>query len=193
MRSKDDNDASKILKSLAILDTFTDDPDECDNANAITHFAGVVREDEGWGNGIGANSFLANEQLVYKLPPSTSDGMTWSFNLAPTLAHELAHNYGRDHVDCPVGTPEGIAGYPYGTCDIANDQRQTHWGFNTLALFKGDLLDVPIWPVRAGDLMSYAHLLKPQNRAGPVITPGKRCSMPSMRRLPRHSMAALND
>ncbi|MBI5567606.1 MAG: hypothetical protein HY870_22095 [Chloroflexi bacterium] len=162
MRSADDNDASKILKSLAVLDTFTDDPDECDNANAITHFVGVVREDEGWGNGIGANGFLANEQLVYKLPASTPDGMTWTAGLAPTLAHELAHNYGRDHVDCPVGNPADIDGvYPYPTCDLDNNQRQAHWGFNTLSLFNGDDVTVPITPTGAGDLLSYAHRLNP--------------------------------
>jgi hypothetical protein len=160
MRSKDDNDASKILKSLAILDTFTDDPDECDNANAITHFVGVVRQDEGWGNGLGANSFLANEQLVYKLPDSTPAGMTWTASRAPTLAHELAHNYGRDHVDCPAGNPEGVdGGYPYPSCDVDNDLRTAHWGFNTLSLFSGIDAEVPIAPTQAGDLMSYSHLL----------------------------------
>ncbi len=65
-----------------------------------------------------------------------------------TFAHELGHNYDRDHVDCPVGDPEGIdSAYPYPTCQFGI--LGEHMGYDPISrtFFRAD---------QAGDLMSYS-------------------------------------
>lgn len=69
-------------------------------------------------------------------------GVTW--------AHELGHNYDRDHVNYPAGDPPPPIdwGYPYPTSQFGNTNE--HMGYDPLSrrFFRGDA---------AGDLMSYAH------------------------------------
>jgi hypothetical protein len=67
-----------------------------------------------------------------------------------TFAHEIGHNYGRDHVNCPAGEPEGIdSHYPYPACNFGNTN--VHMGYDPISrqFFRWN---------DAGDLMSYAHL-----------------------------------
>lgn len=65
-----------------------------------------------------------------------------------TLAHELAHNMNRRHVDCPAGTPDNTDNnYPYG-CDITGTV-VAYQGFDPLSR-----MFVP--GTGTGDLMSYA-------------------------------------
>ena len=70
---------------------------------------------------------------------------------AVTLAHELAHNLGRRHVDC--GDPdEPDADYPYPPCQIddTNNPASRYQGFSP---FTQSVID----PMTTSDLMSYGH------------------------------------
>ena len=67
-------------------------------------------------------------------------GITW--------AHEMGHNFDRDHVNCPDGEPANIdPGYPYPACQFGDTD--VHIGYDPLTreFFKWD---------DAGDLMSYS-------------------------------------
>jgi hypothetical protein len=90
----------------------------------------------------------------------------------PNLAHELAHNAGREHVRCRCITNDLDPNYPYCTppgqctctdpngvcledapdicCQIADDNdARSHWGYDGLS---GDVID----PLNSPDFMSYA-------------------------------------
>lgn len=70
-----------------------------------------------------------------------------------TLAHEIGHTYGRGHVNCPEGVPDGVDGsYPYPPCRISNPGANEYIGFD-----KGFRTRPSLLPEATGDLMSYAH------------------------------------
>lgn len=150
-----EEDSGKMLTSLWWRDQLSDDPDECDDANARTHYIGIVDPNESGNNGSGR---LGGDQLWIRLPPPdfSSD---WQTDRAPTLAHELGHNYDRRHIDCPPGDPDDVGGYDYPVCQIDHDDTLgRHYGFtfnNTTGKFE------VILPTTVGDLMSYAHRLDP--------------------------------
>lgn len=147
------DDSGKILNSLWMRDQLSDDPDECDDARARTHYVGIVDPGESGNNGSGR---LGGDQLWFRLPP-TDFSADWKTDRAITLAHELGHNYGRRHVDCPPGDPDDTGAFPYPTCQIDHDDGEArHWGFtyNT-----GTARYETIPPTTVGDLMSYAHRL----------------------------------
>jgi hypothetical protein len=64
------------------------------------------------------------------------------------LAHELSHNYGRLHVDCPAGVPYPDHAYPFDSCMIGEGTRDGFYGFNGTTV-------TPVSPQSAGDLMAY--------------------------------------
>ncbi|HRW11302.1 MAG TPA: hypothetical protein P5121_39660, partial [Caldilineaceae bacterium] len=154
---------TRVFTSLVERDLFSDDPDACDDAGARTHYVGIISPETnttnssgGTGNGAGR---LDYDQMWVKLPPQTIDPSNLTATRIATYAHELGHNYNREHVDC--GSPnadEGLDnGYPYDKCML--DQRDqsaftTYFGFDTWT-------QQPIAPNTAGDLMSYAQNLSP--------------------------------
>lgn len=143
------SDSDKVMASLWARDQFSDDPDRCDDARARTHYVGVVHADAGGNNGTGR---LGGDQLWFRLPPDNLSA-DWKTDRAVTLAHELAHNYGRRHVNC--GNPDDVGAYPYGPCDLDfDDGAERHYGL-TYRTF-GSRFEA-IAPMSAGDLMSYAH------------------------------------
>ncbi len=150
-----EDDSWKMIMSLWWRDQLSDDPDECDDANSRTHYIGIVDPNESGNNGSGR---LGGDQLWIRLPP-TDFSKDWRTDRAPTLAHELGHNYGRRHVNCPEGDPDDVGGYDYPVCQIDHDDTLgRHYGFtfdNTTGKFE------VILPTTVGDLMSYAHKLNP--------------------------------
>lgn len=65
------------------------------------------------------------------------------------LAHEMAHNYGRLHVNC--GGPDNPdPNYPFNPCTIGSSDPTAFWGLDPLSLSI-------INPTNSGDLMSYAN------------------------------------
>ncbi|MDW8403529.1 Ig-like domain-containing protein [Chloroflexus sp.] len=70
-----------------------------------------------------------------------------------TLAHEIGHYYGRGHINCPPGGPDGVdGGYPYPLCQLDNTGLNEHIGLDARRFDRSLLL-----PESTGDLLSYAH------------------------------------
>jgi predicted outer membrane repeat protein len=150
-------DYVKVLTSLSVRSAFSDEPSECVDAGALTHYVGMVHRDAPTGDRMGMGIYFFPVSWV-KLPDLIDDpGLpTWNQPRAgTTLAHEMAHNHYRKHVNC--NDPDNIdRQYPYtdtdGTaCNIDNRDPflpTTHFGFDTRGR-------VPIAPGDAGDLMSY--------------------------------------
>lgn len=139
-------DVDFILFKLWLRNTFGDDPDECDDMNAATHRAAL---------------FISFAGQAVNGQASAQDTLVAQLNLggtginnpigAITFAHELGHNYDREHVNCPMGDPDDPdPGYPYG-CNISSGP-MSHLGFHPLR-------QTMILDSDAGDLMSYAHRL----------------------------------
>ncbi len=82
-------------------------------------------------NRVGGQAFLGSHNVSWVLfPPDNQFGshyFDWP-EAGTVLAHELGHNLGRQHVDCPVGQPENTdPHYPYPTDQIGTIG--THYGF----------------------------------------------------------------
>lgn len=146
------DDSGKVLTSLNTRDFFSDDPDECDDANATTYYIGMI--DDAVNTNISSGTVLGasyiNDNVVWmKFPPASPTSSTSSVwpDAGTTLAHELGHSVGRHHVNC--GGPDGIdTSYPYPTNQIDNVGAANHYGFD--AKFR-----IPFAPVAVRDLMSY--------------------------------------
>jgi hypothetical protein len=68
-----------------------------------------------------------------------------------TAAHELGHNLGRYHVDCPPGRVPLTRPYPYPKCQLSPGGRTDYYGFDT------DRRNVNVRNPRThGDIMSYS-------------------------------------
>ena len=75
-----------------------------------------------------------------------------------TLAHEIGHAYGRGHVNCPPGGPDGVdSGYPHPSCQIDTSGPNEHLGFDRGFPFSPGRTPSLLLPETTGDLMSYAH------------------------------------
>ena len=155
-----------ILKSLWLRDAFSDDPDRCDDAGALTHYVGLVHSATNTSTGTGTNLGLGynpGAQLYVKLiDPATlnAPSLFWKTQAFDTLAHELSHNYGRQHVNCG-GAANNDGGYPYrdtsGTNCVLDDAKrgsttlqpyQRYYGFDTQS-------QTPIDPGTTADYMAY--------------------------------------
>jgi hypothetical protein len=146
------DDGWKVITSLIARDAFTDNPNECDSANARTHYVGMVSPDTETGNQTGYANFVFPASYV-KMDYTPVTPAFASPDAGATMAQELSHNYNGAfgdrwlHVDC--GSPEGInPNYPYPTDQIANLGIDSHWGFDRLSL---SLIE----PDDARDYMSY--------------------------------------
>ncbi|MBC8160988.1 MAG: IPT/TIG domain-containing protein [Roseiflexaceae bacterium] len=163
-------EGENILNALGTREDFTDDPDRCDDVNAITHYVGLVAAETNTSNDEGENYGLGRRpgsSLYVKLINGATLNATpqfWQVQRFNTLAHELSHNYGRQHVDC--GKPKNIdGGYPYRSssdergpnCVLDDGQRggpfpipayNRYYGFDTQSM-------TPIDPGTTADYMSY--------------------------------------
>ncbi|MFN2108259.1 MAG: hypothetical protein ACK2UI_01235, partial [Anaerolineae bacterium] len=146
------DDTWKVLLSLNTRDFFSNDPDSCDNANARTHYIGMVHPDtdtsEGGGWVLGTANMNDNVAWVkfepHSFVPSADPALP---DAGATLAHEMGHNLGRKHVDC--GNPDGIdTNYPYPTDQIADVGQASYYGFDGRT-------QTVIAPDGAVDIMSY--------------------------------------
>ncbi len=153
------DDEHKMIGALVTRDVFTDDPDVCDDANAETHYVGMVHPDAFTGAFLGYANYEFNASWVkMETDPALSNNVRFEVPRGgSTLAQELAHNYQGVaagpawflHVDC--GNPEDTnPGYPYPTDQIGNVGALSHWGFDRLNL-------LPIAPDAAVDFMSYCN------------------------------------
>jgi hypothetical protein len=146
---------TRMLISLTERDMFSDDPDACDNAGATTHYIGIVSPSTPTGNadpnvGTNGSGRVGYNQAWVKLPPDEVTLNDWQGIRAGTLAHEMAHNNNRQHVNCG-GPDDPDANYPYDPCTLDDGRfgvNATHYGFN-LTTF------TPLEPATTQDLMTY--------------------------------------
>ena len=146
-------DKDKILTSLWFRDQFSDDPDSCDDANATTHYVGLVHPSTST-DGLNGSGMKPGDQLLTKMPPLDAIPLDWqSSTRVSTFPHELGHNYNRSHVDCG-GPANPDNNYPYTNpdrCRIddgAQTAASTHFGFDIAA-------KQPIAPNVPRDLLAY--------------------------------------
>ena len=89
---------------------------------------------------------LGNLTLISHMATGTGSVPYNSAKGGVTLAHEIAHNWGRNHVNCPLGEPDDPdSGYPYG-CTLAG--ATPYLGFDPISRSL-------IHSAGTGDLMSY--------------------------------------
>ncbi|MBI1295059.1 hypothetical protein GC175_08885 [bacterium] len=142
-------DADKVIVSLWGRALLSFNPDVCDDIGAPVHHMGLVHPNANTGNMLGYASTVSKQAWV-KLPPHTPNPLanTWdAMGEGSVMAQELAHNYGRKHVDC--GSPDDIdTSYPYPPCQIANVGANSYYGFDTVTR-------QPIRPDQTADFMSY--------------------------------------
>ena len=142
-------DRDKVIVSLWTRQQLSFKPDACNDAGAPLHFMGMVHPDAENGGASGYASLISNQSWV-QLPPHSPNPAPnrWDQLYAGgVMSQELAHNYGRKHIDC--GGPEDIdANYPYPPCQISNVGQAGYYGFDTATR-------TPIAPDAAADFMSY--------------------------------------
>ncbi len=142
-------DRDKVIVSLWTRAQLTFNPDSCDDIGAPVHFMGMVHPEANNGGASGYASLHSNQSWV-QLPDHTPNPIPpgWN-NVRPgrVMAQELAHNYGRKHIDC--GDPDDVDGsYPYPPCQISDTGSDKYYGFDTRTL-------TPIRPDQASDFMTY--------------------------------------
>ncbi|MBN1657610.1 MAG: hypothetical protein JXA93_04370 [Anaerolineae bacterium] len=144
------DDGSWVLSRLWWYNLWTDDPSECNNDS---HYYGMVHPSETSWYGLGYRP--GDEAMgVMHVDPAILGGTAPDWFIPAgghILSHELGHNRGRRHVDCPPGGPDNIdPGYPYNTCDIAPNSPEGYYGF-----YLPEQAIIP--PTSAADLMTYSH------------------------------------
>ncbi len=158
--TSNNDDSWRALVTLNAHDIFDSNRSQCNNARAYTHRVGMVPWEispPAW-NGIAARWALLFRAFTGDYYFDVPGFPTYPQNSGiggVTLAHEIGHNYGRDHVNCPVGEPAGTDDhYPYPTCQIDFTGSSSHIGRDPIS---GLLL----LPDQTGDLMSYAQNIRP--------------------------------
>ncbi|MCB0111794.1 MAG: hypothetical protein KDE53_37980, partial [Caldilineaceae bacterium] len=154
------DDDWKIMASLWTRDLFSDDPDSCDAAGAVTHYVGLIHPST-FTDGLNGKGSRPGAQLMIHMPALSSIPLNWRTfspgeprsDRAASFPHELGHNYNRKHIAC--GDPaDPDNGYPYTNPDRCRlddgvlTAASTHyaWDVNRLQ---------PTAPNAATDLMSY--------------------------------------
>jgi len=113
------------------------------------HYVGLVHEDEDLATTTGI-AFRPGRAALVKMQSSLKA-------TARTLAHELGHNMGLRHVNCPPGGPSNPdPNWPYPSCWLGHGTNRGSFGLDTRPYFTRPGLEV-LDPKRTGDIMSYAH------------------------------------
>ncbi|MBW7881305.1 MAG: IPT/TIG domain-containing protein [Caldilineaceae bacterium] len=143
-------DRDKVIVSLWGRALLSFNPDACDDIGAPVHFMGMVHPDAKNGGVAGYASTVSKQSWV-QLPEHNPNPVPAGWDRireGSVMAQELAHNYGRKHINC--GNPDNVDNsYPYPPCQIANTGPASHYGFDTTTL-------QPIRPDQTADFMSYA-------------------------------------
>jgi hypothetical protein len=143
-------DRDEVIVNLWVRAQLSANPSACNNAGAPVHFMGMVHPNANNGGALGYASTISNQSWV-QLPPRTPNlnNAAWNaMNEGSVMAQEIAHNYGRRHINC--GGPDNIdTAYPYPPCQIANVGANSYYGFDPVSLR-------PIAPNAASDFMTYS-------------------------------------
>ena len=144
-------DRDKVIASLWKQALLSFNPDVCDDSGAPVHFMGLVHPSANNGGLAGYASTVSNQSWV-QLPAHTPNPAAsgWAnVREGSVMAQELAHNYGRKHVDCGNNPDDTDPNYPYPVCQLDNIGAANYYGFDVRTL-------TPIRPDAAADFMSYA-------------------------------------
>lgn len=143
-------DRDKVITSLWTRSQLSFNPDACDDIGAPVHFMGMVHPNANNGGASGYASTVSKQSWV-QLPDHTPNPVAPGWNMlreGSVMAQELAHNFGRKHVDC--NNPDNVDNnYPYPPCQIANTGATSYYGFDVTT-------QQPIRPDQTADFMSYA-------------------------------------
>jgi hypothetical protein len=149
------NPGGNILNALWWKDTLNPNPPGCNEANARTLHLALVHPDTDSPQ-IGGKANIGMGQLLIVADPTMGTGVWSSPAGGDTLAHEIGHNYGRKHVNCPTSGDDSPddpdPDYPYNTCDFTDG---THYGLNTFLWPEENIGPVVLAPGQAVDMMSY--------------------------------------
>lgn len=143
-------DTSWALTLLSVAQTLSHDPEGCPD----THWAGMFPSAE---NGFNGQGEAPGNTLILRMGaenPTSWTGPRGGF----ALAHELSHNYGRNHINTPTNCTSQVPLSPYdsyigspctlgGSTDLKDPATPIGYDYRTGTL---------ILPTMAGDLMSYA-------------------------------------
>lgn len=144
-------DRDKVILSLWARALLSFNPQACDNQGAPVHFMGMVHPEANNGGASGYASTISNQSWV-QLPDHTPNPVPPGWNMlreGSVMAQELAHNYGRKHINC--GNPSDVdTNYPYPPCQIANTGAESYYGFDVTTR-------QPIRPDQTADFMTYAN------------------------------------
>ncbi len=142
-------DRDKVIISLWTRAQLSFNPDVCDDRGAPVHFMGMVHPQANNGGAAGYASTISKQSWV-QLPPQAPNPAPTAWDqlfAGGVMAQELAHNFGRKHVDC--GNPDDPDnGYPYPPCQISDAGADQYYGFDVAN-------QTPIAPTAAADFMSY--------------------------------------
>ena len=137
-------DTWQLFTDIGFRDLFTNTPSGCDN----THWVGMVSPSTETGTTTGTGMTAVFDYAWVKFSNDlAAPGDPFAPQSGETLAHEIGHNQGRQHVDCG-GPDDPDPNYPYPTDQIDNVGNSNHYGFDVRSL-------VPIPPNGAKDFMSY--------------------------------------
>jgi len=145
-----EDDGWMINHTLWWRDRLSDDPDECDDVGARTHFIGMLMPD---GHGENGLAHVGYDQMWFTLRLGNMQGLTtngYEINKpwgGANLAHELGHNYWQKHPGC--GTEDENPGFDYDECWFSDDNSLAYYGYDPIT-------EAVIKPsADVGDLMSY--------------------------------------
>lgn len=158
-------DKRKIILSLILRAHWTDDPDECEDRKARTHYVGMVSPDtnEGVREGAGDYAFAAAYVKMRADPAASKNVPFFTPRGGADMAHELSHNYNGIpplpiiherwlHAPCPPPPREPKPtnnNYPFdAAAGIGPIGLDTYWGFDPITR-------AIIAPDAARDYMSY--------------------------------------
>jgi uncharacterized repeat protein (TIGR01451 family) len=152
------DDKNWVITKLVLRAYLTDDPDECEAANARTHYVGMVHPDTNTGGQHGYASYVWAASYV-KMGTEAGPPNNQPFYIpraGTVMAQELSHNYNGIpvpiisdrwlHVNC--GNPPDFTDYHHPFDQIGEDGPREHWGFDPIS-------QTVIRPTDAADYMAY--------------------------------------
>jgi hypothetical protein len=135
------NGQDAALDTVESVAEQTADPTGCPD----THWIGMIHPGTTNFNGLG---FTPGRSVIVRMETNANGRQAFNAPLGGrTMAHELGHNYGRNHINCNNPANPDM-NYPYDPCTIGSNTPNAWVGFDSIS-------QMPIAPGTVGDLLSY--------------------------------------
>lgn len=151
----DSDGRGELLGDMAFIAAFSDEPSNCFD----THWAAMVHPEtpmeSSTGSSVGGVS-RGDIVLLFKVSGTDLEQPYNSERGGLILAHEMGHQYGRDHIACGSFPPDqqNFDDVPYNDCELSftvdMDHPSTMYGIDPLSR-------TAIPPDQASDVMSYSY------------------------------------